>query len=122
MKGGKGAGRVMGGRGGMNPNDLMRQVQKMQQEMERIQGETAQEVVSVTSGGGMVELAINGALEVQSIKIAPEVVAPEAGAPVDVEMLQDLIVAAVNEGIQKAQAMMSDRMGALTGGLGIPGM
>ena len=117
MKGGKGAGRMMGGRGGMNPNDLMRQVQKMQQEMERIQGETAQEVVNVTSGGGMVQLAITGGLEVQSIKIAPEVVDPE-----DVEMLQDLIVAAVNEGIQKAQAMMSDRMGALTGGLGIPGL
>jgi DNA-binding YbaB/EbfC family protein len=115
MKGGKG-GRVMG-RGGMNPNDLMRQVQKMQQEMERIQGETSQEVVNVTSGGGMIELAINGALEVQSIKIAPEVVDPD-----DVEMLQDLIVAAVNEGIQKAQAMMSDRMSALTGGLGIPGL
>jgi len=116
MKGGRGGSRMMG-RGGMNPNDLMRQVQKMQQEMERIQDETAQEVVDVTSGGGMVELAITGGLEVQSIKIAPEVVDPD-----DVEMLQDLIVAAVNEGIQKAQAMMADRMGALTGGLGIPGM
>ncbi|MBN2391138.1 MAG: YbaB/EbfC family nucleoid-associated protein [Anaerolineae bacterium] len=115
MKGGRGN-RSMG-RGGMNPNDLMRQVQKMQQEMERIQDETSQEVVNVTSGGGMVELAINGALEVQSIKIAPEVIDPD-----DVEMLQDLIVAAVNEGIQKAQAMMSDRMSALTGGLGIPGL
>ena len=115
MKGGKG-GRAMG-RGGMNPNDLMRQVQKMQQEMERIQGETSQEVVNVTSGGGMVELSINGALEVQNIKIAPEVVDPD-----DVEMLQDLILAAVNEGIQKAQAMMSDRMAALTGGMGIPGL
>ncbi|MGC9393812.1 MAG: YbaB/EbfC family nucleoid-associated protein [Anaerolineae bacterium] len=107
----------MKGRGGMNPNDLMRQVQKMQQEMERIQDETSQEVVNVTSGGGMVELTINGALEVQSIKIAPEVIDPD-----DVEMLQDLVLAAVNEGIQKAQAMMSDRMSALTGGLGIPGL
>jgi DNA-binding YbaB/EbfC family protein len=85
--------------------------------MKRIQDETSQEVVNVTSGGGMVELAINGALEVQRIKIAPEVVDPD-----DVEMLQDLIVAAVNEGIQKAQAMMSDRMSALTGGMGIPGL
>ncbi|HOU14586.1 MAG TPA: YbaB/EbfC family nucleoid-associated protein [Anaerolineae bacterium] len=116
MKGGKGGGRVMP-RGGMNPNDLMRQVQKMQQEMERIQGETAQEVVTVTAGGGMIELAINGGLEVQSIKIAREVVDPD-----DVEMLQDLIVVAVNEGIQKAQAMMSNRMSALTGGLNIPGL
>jgi len=101
----------------MNPNDLMRQVQKMQQEMERIQEETGQEVITVTSGGGMIELAINGGLEVQSIKIAREVVDPD-----DVEMLQDMIVVAVNEGIQKAQAMMSNRMAALTGGLGIPGL
>ncbi len=115
MKGGKG-GRMMGG-GGMNPNNLMRQVQKMQQEMERIQNETAREVVTVTAGGGMVELAISGGLEVQSIKIAPEVVNPD-----DVEMLQDLIVAAINDGIQKAQAMMASRMSALTGGLGIPGL
>lgn len=117
MKGGKGGGRMMPRGGGMNPNDLMRQVQKMQQEMERIQAETALEVVNVTSGGGMVELAINGELEVQSLKIAREVVDPD-----DVEMLQDLIVAVVNEGIQKAQAMMSGRMSALTGGLGIPGL
>lgn len=116
MKGGKGGGR-MTPRGGMNPNDLMRQVQKMQQEMERIQEETGQEVITVTSGGGMIELAINGGLEVQSIKIAREVVDPD-----DVEMLQDMIVVAVNEGIQKAQAMMSNRMAALTGGLGIPGL
>ncbi|HQE93808.1 MAG TPA: YbaB/EbfC family nucleoid-associated protein [Anaerolineae bacterium] len=116
MKGGKGGGRMMP-RGGMNPNDLMRQVQKMQQEMERIQEETGQEVITVTSGGGMIELAINGGLEVQSIKIAREVVDPD-----DVEMLQDMIVVAVNEGIQKAQAMMSNRMAALTGGLGIPGL
>jgi DNA-binding YbaB/EbfC family protein len=100
-----------------NPNDLMRQVQKMQEEMERIQGETEQEVVTVTAGGGMVELSITGGLEVQSVKIAPEVVDPD-----DVEMLQDLVLAVVNEGIQKAQALMSDRMSALTGGLGIPGL
>ena len=98
-------------------NDLMRQMQKMQEEMERIQNETEQEVITVTAGGGMIELTITGGLEVQSITIAPEVVDPD-----DIEMLQDLVVAAVNEGIQKAQALMADRMAALTGGLGIPGL
>ena len=106
-----------GGRQGGNPNDLMRQVQKMQEEMARIQGETEQEVVTVSAGGGMVELSITGGLEVQSIKIAPEVIDPD-----DVDMLQDLILVAINEGIQKAQALMSDRMSALTGGLDIPGL
>jgi hypothetical protein len=101
----------------VNPNDLMRQMQKMQQEVDRIQQETGQEMVTASVGGGMVEISINGALEVQSIKINPEVVDPE-----DVEMLQDLILAVVNEGIQKAQALMADRMSALTGGLGIPGL
>lgn len=112
-------GRYVSRAGGRQPgsNDLMRQVQKMQEEMERIQGETEQEVVTVTSGGGMVEIAITGGLEIKGIKIAPEVVDPD-----DIEMLQDLILAAVNEGIQKAQALMSDRMSALTGGLGIPGL
>jgi hypothetical protein len=101
----------------MNPKDLMRQVQQMQSQMESIQEEANQEVIEVTAGGGMVTLAINGALEVQQIKIAPEVVDPE-----DVDMLQDLVLAAVNEGIQKAQAMVAERMSALTGGLGIPGL
>lgn len=107
-----------GGRGGMNinPNDLMKQVQKMQQEMARVQEETAQEVINVTAGGGMVEVAITGGLEIKNIAIDPEVVDPE-----DVEMLQDLVMAAVNEAIQKAQALMADKMSSFTGGLGIPG-
>ena len=101
----------------MNPNDLMKQVQQMQSQMENIQEEANKEILEVSSGGGMVTLTINGALEVQSIAIDPEVVDPD-----DVEMLQDLVLAAVNEGIQKAQAMVADRMSALTGGLGIPGL
>lgn len=101
----------------MNPKDLMRQVQQMQSQMESIQEETNREVIEISSGGGMVKVAINGALEVQSVVIDPEVVVPE-----DVDMLQDLILAAVNEAIQKAQAMVADRMAALTGGLGIPGL
>jgi len=110
-------GSYRGGRAQLNPNDLMRQMQKMQEQMSVIQAETQKEVLEVAAGGGMVKLAINGALEVQSIEIAPEVVDPD-----DVEMLQDLILAAVNEGIQKAQSLMEGRMSSLTGGLGIPGM
>jgi DNA-binding YbaB/EbfC family protein len=101
----------------MNPKDLMRQVQQMQSQMESIQEEAHKEIIEVSSGGGMVSLAINGALQIQSIVINPEVVDPE-----DVEMLQDLVLTAVNEGVQKAQAMVADRMSALTGGLGIPGL
>ncbi len=101
----------------MNPKDLMRQVQQMQTQMESIQEQAHKEIIEVSSGGGMVSLKINGALEVQSIAINPEVVDPE-----DVEMLQDLVLTAVNEAIQKAQAMVADRMSALTGGLGIPGL
>lgn len=106
-----------GGRMQMNPNDLMKQVQQMQSQMETIQEEANKETLEVSAGGGMVTLTINGALDVLSIDIDPEVVDPD-----DVDMLQDLVLAAVNEGIQKAQAMVADRMSALTGGLGIPGL
>lgn len=110
---------VGGGGGGMriNPNDLMKQVQKMQQEMARVQEETAQEVITIAAGGGMVEVAITGGLEIKRITIKPEVVDPD-----DVEMLQDLMMAAINEAIQKAQALMADKMAGFTGGLGIPGL
>ena len=109
-------------RGGMrmNPANLLRQVQKMQADVERVQAETEQEVITVTAGGGAVEVAITGGLEIQSITLQPEVVDPE-----DVEMLQDLIMAAVNEAIQKARALMAERMSSVTGGLGgmgIPGL
>ncbi len=101
----------------MNPNDLMRQVQQMQSQMEGVQEEANQEVIEVSSGGGMVRISINGALEIQNIEIDPQVADPD-----DVEMLQDLVLTATNEAIQKAQAMMAERMSAITGGLGIPGL
>lgn len=113
----KGAFGPGGGNPRMNPNDLMRQVQKMQEEMARVQEEATQQSITVSAGGGMVEVVITGGLEIQSIQIKPEVVDPE-----DVEMLQDLILAAVNEAIQKAQAAMENQMSALTGGLNIPGL
>ena len=105
---------------GMNPAKLLRQVQKMQADVERIQAEAEQEVITVTAGGGAVEVAITGGMEIRSITLQPEVVDPE-----DVEMLQDLIMAAVNEALQKAQNLMAERMSSVTGGLGgmgLPGL
>jgi hypothetical protein len=95
----------------------MRQVQKMQEDVERVQAEASEEVVTTSVGGGVVKVTINGALEIQSLTIDPAVVDPE-----DIEMLQDLVMAAVNEAIQKAQEMVGDRMASVTGGLGLPGI
>jgi hypothetical protein len=95
----------------------MRQVQKMQEEVERVQAEASEEVVTTSVGGGVVKVTINGALEIQSLTIDPDVVDPD-----EIEMLQDLVTAAVNEAIQKAQEMMSDHMASVTGGLGLPGL
>lgn len=107
------------GRGQMD--NLMRQVQKMQEDVQRAQEDAEQKVFTVSVGGGAVEVTMTGGLEVQAITIQPEVVDPE-----DVEMLQDLILAAVNEAIQKSQATMGDQMSSVTGGmldgLGIPGL
>ena len=96
----------------MNPQAMMKQAKKMQKKMEEIQAQAALETVTVTTGGGMVSATVSGALEVKEINIDPEAIDPE-----DVEMLQDMIVAAVNQGIQEAQAMVSQRMSAVTGGL-----
>ena len=97
--------------------DLMKQAQKMQQEMGKIQEESKKKTVEASAGGGMVVVTANGALEVISIKIEKDVVNPE-----DIEMLQDLVVAAVNEALRMAQQMVSDDMGKITGGMNIPGM
>ena len=97
--------------------NMMKQFQKMQAKMQEIQAELEQTEVEGTAGGGMVKVIANGKQDVLEIKIDPEVVDPE-----DVEMLQDLIVAAVNQARQKAQELQADRMSALTGGLNIPGM
>lgn len=103
----------------MNMQQIMRQAQKMQKKMEELQEQAANEVVEVTSGGGMVKVKMNGKQELLSIELEKEIIDPE-----DPEMLQDLIVAAVNEAVKKTQALMQDRMSELTGGMGlnIPGM
>lgn len=99
---------------GFNP---MQQVKALQDKMARMQEELALKTVEASSGGGMVSVVVNGRQEVQSIRIEPQVVDPE-----DVDMLQDLIVAAVNDGIRRSQEMAAAEMGKLAGGLNIPGL
>ncbi|MCL5942822.1 MAG: YbaB/EbfC family nucleoid-associated protein [Actinobacteria bacterium] len=96
---------------------MKKQVEKLQTGMARLQEELALRTVEATAGGGVVRVVVSGALELREIHIQPEV----AGSG-EVEMLQDLIVAAVNEGIRKAQLMASEEMAKLTGGLKIPGL
>ncbi|HEX4838623.1 MAG TPA: YbaB/EbfC family nucleoid-associated protein [Solirubrobacteraceae bacterium] len=104
---------------------MLKQVQKMQHDMEIAQQELAKETVEASAGGGVVRVAVSGALEVKSVKIAPEAVDSE-----DVEMLCDLVLAATNEALRSAQELAASRMGAVTGGLdpgalgglGLPGL
>ncbi len=102
-------------RGGMG--NLMKQAQQMQQKMLKLQEEIAKRTLDASVGGGMVTVTVNGKSEVLRIKIEPQVVDPD-----DVEMLEDLIVAGVNEALRKAQEMVSEEMSKLTGGLKIPGL
>ena len=96
---------------------FLQQAQKLQAQMAKAQEELANATVSASSGGGAVTVVMSGQQKIISVKISREVVNPE-----DVEMLQDLIAAAVNEGIRKAQEMTSQEMAKITGGLSIPGM
>ncbi len=100
-----------------NVNKMMQQVQKMQQEMQRAQEELARETVTASAGGGAVKATMTGALELLSVEINPEVVDPE-----DVEMLEDMVLAAVNEALSSAQQLASNRLGGITGGLGDMGL
>ena len=95
--------------------DVMKQAQKLQSEMKRIQDELAEKTVEAASGGGMVTVVANGKQEIVSIKIDPEVVDKD-----DIEMLEDLIVAAVNESKRRSQEMMMTEISKVTGGLGLP--
>ena len=95
----------------------MKQAQQLQTKMAKMQEEMAEKTIEASSGGGMVKVVANGKQEVVSIHIEKEVVDPE-----DVEMLQDLILAAVNEALVQSQKMVSDEMSKLTGGMKIPGL
>lgn len=96
---------------------IWKEAQKMQAEMAKIQAELVEKHVDGSAGGGMVVAKVNGHQEIVSLKIDPEVVNPE-----DVEMLEDLVVAAVNDGMRKAQEMVAQEMSKVTGGLNIPGL
>ena len=103
--------------GGMNQAAMMKQAQKMQQEMLRMQEEMENKTYSATTGGGMVTATAHGKHEVLDLKINPEAVDPD-----DVEMLQDMVIAAVNEAMRTADAEASSNMSRLTGGLNLGGL
>ncbi|HIR85441.1 MAG TPA: YbaB/EbfC family nucleoid-associated protein [Candidatus Galloscillospira excrementavium] len=107
-------GRGMPGMGGVNMN-MIKQAQKMQQEMQRLQAELQAKEYTFAAGGGVVTATVNGQHQVTAIAIDPEAVDPE-----DVEMLQDLVVAAVNGALQAADSEMQSAMQQVTGGLGLP--
>jgi DNA-binding YbaB/EbfC family protein len=96
---------------------FLKQAQKMQKDMAKIQAEMASKTVEATAGGGMVTVMVNGNQEINSIKIEKEVIDPD-----DMEMLENLVIAAINEGLRKSKEMVSGEMSKLTGGMNIPGL
>ena len=103
--------------GGMNQAAMMKQVQKMQQEMIRAQEEMEKKTYTATAGGGMVKAIVNGKNEVMELEINPEAVDPD-----DVEMLQDMVIAAVNEALRAAETDKTNNMSRMAGGLNLGGM
>lgn len=101
----------------MNFGNMMKQAQKMQAQMATVQEELKNETLDVSAGGGMVRVTITGDLQVKSIAIEPAAVDPD-----DVEMLQDVVTAAVNEAIRSAQELAAGKMAAITGGMNLPGL
>jgi DNA-binding YbaB/EbfC family protein len=106
-----------GGGGSNNMQQIARQAQKMQEAMEAATEELEAKEYSATSGGGAVKVTVTGKMEVKSIEIEPEVIDPE-----DAEMLSDLIIAATNEALREANQEKEDTMGALSGGINLPGI
>ena len=103
--------------GPANMQSMLKQAQKMQEDMAAMQEELEAREYDVSAGGGVVNVKVNGKKEILSVKIAPEVVDPD-----DIETLEDLIVAAVNEAIKKVEAISSEEMQKITGSIGLPGM
>lgn len=101
--------------GGGNMNQMMKQAQKMQQQMEKMQEELAEKEYTTTSGGGVIEVTISGEKEIKRIKIDEMVVDPE-----DVEMLEDLVLTAVNEALRKVEEETQSELGKITGNMGLP--
>ncbi len=100
-----------------NMNAMMRQAQKMQEDMAVLQEELESREYDVSAGGGVVNIKINGKKEILSIEIKPEIVDPD-----DIEMLQDILTAGINEAIKKVESTNSEEMGKITGALNIPGL
>lgn len=113
----KGRKMPMGMPGGGNMNSMMKQVQKMQKQMEEMQGELEQREVEASAGGGAINVKVTGKKSLVELKIDPEVIDKD-----DVEMLEDMIVAAINEAFRKADEMMESEMKKVTGGVNIPGL
>lgn len=101
----------------MNMKKMMKQAQQMQAKMEKMQEELEDRTVEATSGGGVVKVVVNGKFQVLDLEIDPDAVDSD-----DVEMLEDLVLAAINEGMRNVQDMINDEMGDLTGGMNMPGM
>ncbi|MBF8437968.1 YbaB/EbfC family nucleoid-associated protein [Halanaerobiaceae bacterium Z-7014] len=101
----------------MNMKKMMKQAQQMQAKMEKMQEELKERTVEATAGGGVVKVVVNGKFQVLDLEIDPDAVDPD-----DVEMLEDLVLAAINEGMRDVQDMINDEMGDLTGGMNLPGM
>jgi len=97
--------------------NIMKQAKVMQERIGKIQEELATKTVEASAGGGMVTAVVSGGQELVSIKIDPEVIDPD-----DIEMLEDLVVAAINEGLKRSQEMMAEEMAKITGGIKIPGL
>ncbi|HAA09888.1 MAG: YbaB/EbfC family nucleoid-associated protein [Syntrophomonadaceae bacterium] len=102
---------------GGNMSKMLKEAKKVQEQIVKMQAELEQREIEASAGGGAVTVVVNGKQELISVKISPEAVDPD-----DVEMLEDLVVAAVNEGIRKSQEMVSAEMARITGGLNIPGL
>ncbi len=103
--------------GGQNMNAMLKQAQKMQDDMAALQEDLANREYSATSGGGLVNVTVDGNYQIRSLKISPDAVDPD-----DSEMLEDLVTVAVNEAINTAKKTADDEMGAITSGLNIPGL
>lgn len=103
--------------GGGNMNQMLKQAQKMQEDMATLQADLETREYTATSGGGMVEVTVDGKHNIKSLKINPEIIDPD-----DAEMIEDLVTVAVNEAIANAAKTAEEEMGAITGGLNIPGM
>ncbi len=101
----------------MDMNKLMKQAQQMQSKMAKMQEELEKKTLEATAGGGAVKVVVNGKQELVDLQIDPDAVDPD-----DVEMLEDLVLAAVNQGMREIQEMVNNEMGKVTGGMNLPGM